>query len=146
VSVRPCYFIVYADGTFWRITKKKFYRILQPREGDTNPEFKSQRIKYAAINVDYDGRRPLSVHSADFGVITFDENGCLDETEQLRYEQLMMDTRPSATGLQPRAAKRLGLRAQQQIDREFGIAAVAGTARPTLRSCAHNKLVGGSIH
>jgi len=49
LSVRPCYFIVHDDGTFWRLAKKRFFRILQPRDGDTHPEFKAQRIKYAEI-------------------------------------------------------------------------------------------------
>jgi hypothetical protein len=147
VSVRACYFIVHDDGTFWRLAKKRFFRILQPRDGDTHPEFKAQRIKYAEINVDFDGRRPLAVQSAYFGHLKFDENGCLDEAEQERFEQLMIQTWPSPTGiLQPRVAHLHTARARQQIEREF-----SWQPEPALRdqlydAALHNRLVGGYRH
>lgn len=39
VKVRACYFVVESDGTFWRLPKKTFYRILQQSDAERRLEF-----------------------------------------------------------------------------------------------------------
>jgi hypothetical protein len=57
VVVRPCFSVVDDGGTFWRLKKRTFVRILLQHDDEVHPEFAGQRVKYAAINVGYDGRR-----------------------------------------------------------------------------------------
>lgn len=88
MPVRTCFFIVENDGTFWRMPKKTFYRILQPRDGEAYPEFAGQRVRYAQIVVVHDGTRPASVARASFHSLKFDGAGCLDDDDVLKQQQL----------------------------------------------------------
>jgi hypothetical protein len=88
VRVRSCYFVIENDGTFWRLPKRALYRILQQRDDATHPEFAGQRVRYAQLDVCYEGDDAYSVGRATFHTLKFDAAGRLDEDDVLSQQQL----------------------------------------------------------
>jgi hypothetical protein len=147
VTVRACYFIVDDDGTFWRLKKQTFYRILQQREDEVHPEFRGRRIRYAEIRVDYDGRRPVAVQGATFRNLTFDASGRLDESEVQSYEQLFIQKMPNVEELdKPHLTDARAARIDDEIERQFGWQPTRSLRDQLYAAALRGTLVGGTIH
>jgi len=146
MAVRPCYYLVLDNNTFLRLRKETFYRIMLQHEDEVHPEFKGQRVRYAAIYIQYDGRRPLAVKRASFGYIPFDQNGRLDEHEWQKEQGLFVQYFPDLKNLEkPQVEEARIARVDQEMEREF-----AWEPAPTLRqqlydAALHNKLSGGYL-
>jgi hypothetical protein len=147
VAVRPCFFVVEDGGTFWRLKKRTFERILLQHDDEVHPEFAGQRVKYATIYVDYDGRRPVFVRSASFGHIKFDKTGRLDAKEDERYQQLFIQKFPDLDELlKPHLTAARVARVDEQIEREFGWQPTPELRDQLYEAALHNRLVGGPRH
>jgi hypothetical protein len=146
MAVRPCYYLVLDNNTFLRLRKDTFYRIMLQHEDEAHPEFKGQRVRYAAIYIQYEGRRPLTVKRASFGYISFDENGRFDDAEWQKEQELFVQYFPDPENRdKPGVEEARIAHLDAQIERELG-----WEPSPTLRhqlydAALHNKLSGGYL-
>lgn len=112
-----------------------------------HPEFKGQRVRYAEIYVDFDGRRPIAVQRAVFRHLAFDESGRLDEHEWQKYDQLFAQTWPRIEELEePHITNARAERAHDEIDRQFGWQPTPALRDQLYDAALHNRLVGGYRH
>ncbi|MDT4898055.1 MAG: hypothetical protein QOH25_3132 [Acidobacteriota bacterium] len=80
------------DDGIHRISVSKFNRFyLQNDENESFPEFAGQRVRYALVFVKLEGRSPIGVKYVDYGVITFNNEGKLDEEVYRRGRHLAVD-------------------------------------------------------
>lgn len=146
MPVRPCYYLVPENNTFQRLRKETFYRIMLQHEDEVHPEFKGQRVKYAAIYVQYEGRRPLAVRRATFGLITFDENGRFDDAQWEKGAQLVVDAfaLPNEVA-KPHLTDARVAQVNAEYEREFGWEPSPTLRRQLYDAALHNKLHGGYL-
>lgn len=90
MKVRSSYYVVESDGTFWRLPKKTFARIVEPRHNEAHLEFAGQRVRYAQIDVAYEGNAPIAVARATFHSLKFDATGHLDDEDIFKQQELML--------------------------------------------------------
>lgn len=146
VPVRPSYYLVLDDNTFRRLRKNTFYRIMLQHEDEVHPEFKGQRVKYAAIYIQYDGHRPIAVRRATFGVITFDENGRFDDTQWQRQAQLVVEGFPHSDEVnQPHLTDARVARANEEYGHEYGWEPTPSLRKQLYDAALHNKLTGAYL-
>lgn len=145
MAVRPCYFIVEEDGTFTRIAKRTFYRILQQHDDEVHPEYKGRRVKYAQIDVIYEGRRPVEVHRGYYGHVLFDQEGRFDTTEFDQAAQIIVREWDIPKVDEPEVVH-FDHSAADEIERRFGWQPKTALREQLYEAALHNKLVGGYRH
>ena len=146
MPLRPCYFIVHDDGSFYRINKRTFYRILEQRDDELHPEFAGQRVKYAEISVSLDGyKRPLAVHRTSFGVLAFDQGGKIDDEQIMKIQAAVVEAFPRIGEFEhPELTDARAARANEEVDREFGWEPSPFLVKQLCDAALTNKLVGGT--
>lgn len=147
MAVRTFFYIVSDDGTFSRLPKKTFYRILRYGDEESSPAFKGQRIKYAEIHVEYDGHRPVAVRRAVYRHLKFDEHGRLDQAESDRFDELFVQLWPQLDELERREltdARAAEIKAQ--IEREFGWQPAPALREQLFDAALRNRPRGGYRH
>lgn len=144
MTTRPCYFIVDEHGTFWRLARRTFERIMLRHDDELHPEFKGKRVKYAELHVEYRGRRPIAVRRAFFRYLTFDETGRADQKQIAAYEQLLVEKFPLIEELEhPEVTARRAARADQKIERDFGWKPKHTLVDQLYEAVLNHQLVGG---
>lgn len=121
MPVRSYFFIVENDGTFWRLSKKTFYRLLQPRGEEAHAEFAGQRIRYAQIHVIYDGTQAVSVARATFHSLKFDDAGRLDDDDVFKQQQLAVQLLDDPEDVSDASTREARIeRVNEEFDLRFG--------------------------
>lgn len=140
----PCrgiYFIVSDDGTFSRIAKKTFFRILEQHKDEVHLEFKKQRVKWAQIDVELEDNRPVSVVRESYGFLDFDEDGRFDSAAYDKYNDMLVGhwdhTKPDIEFTEEE---------QLWIDTEFTWKPSPALRVQLHRAALQNKRFGGHLH
>lgn len=144
MAVRACYYIVDEDGTFYRLKKKTFYRIIEQKDDELHPEFAGRRIKYAEIFINYTGRRPIAVHHANFSYLPFDREGGFDSTETEEYTAALVRSwgAPGAGG--PSRFREFDPETKARFEGMFKWEPTDDLREQIYAAALSNKLVGGN--
>jgi len=88
-------FLIDNDGVIYRMSNKRFARMLRHPEDEPLPDFASQRIRCADLVIELIDRVPTSVCRETFAVFEFDHQGCLDigrfEKQQVALVDAMLE-------------------------------------------------------
>lgn len=147
MPVRSYYFIVENDGTFWRLSKKTFYRILQPRGDEVHAEFAGQRVRYAQIQVLHDGTHPTYVARATFHSLKFDETGRLDDDDVLKQQQLAVQLLNDPDDMNEPGRREARIKSvNDEFDLRFGWTPTAELRDQLFAAALANKRSGGAVN
>lgn len=92
MSIGTRLFFLDNEDRIHRISVSKFNRFyLQNDENETFPDFAGQRVRYALVFVALEDRQPVGVKYVDYGVITFNGEGKLDNEVYTRSLHLAAD-------------------------------------------------------
>jgi hypothetical protein len=143
--VRSCYYIVESDGTFWRMPKKTFARIIEPRHAEPHPEFAGQRVRYAQIDVAYDGNDAIRVARATFHTFKFDDAGQLDEEDVFKQQELALQQLSTSDDHQhPARAEGRREKANDEFDLRFAWTPTDELRHRLFDAALANKRSGGA--
>jgi hypothetical protein len=145
VKLRSCYYVIESDGTFWLLPKKTFARILEPLHSERHAEFAGQRVRYAQIDVAYEGNDPVRIARASFHSLKFDEAGQLDDEDVFKQQELMLQRLAEpADYYEAGGASARAERADQELDLRFGWAPTAELRERLFAAALGRKRSGGA--
>jgi hypothetical protein len=84
-------FLIDNDGVIYRMSNKRFARMLRHPEDELLPDFASQRIRCADLVIELIDRVPTSVCRETFAVFEFDQRGCIDRGRFEKQQVALVD-------------------------------------------------------
>jgi hypothetical protein len=84
-------FFITNDGVVYRISNKRFDRMMRHPEDESFPDFVNQRIRCADLVIDLIDRVPSSVCRETFAILEFDHQGRLDTSRFERQQVALID-------------------------------------------------------
>ncbi len=88
-------FLISNDGVIYRISNKRFDRMMRHPEDEPLGKFANQRIRCADLVIELIDRVPSSVCRETFAILEFDRLGCLDtgrfEKQQVALVDAMLE-------------------------------------------------------
>ena len=145
MKVRSCYYVVESDGTFWRMPKKTFARIIEPRHNEQHVEFAGQRVRYAQIDVAYEGNDPIAVARATFHSMKFDDTGHLDEEDVFKQQEVMLKRLGQTDDYyHPGRREARAAQADEEFDLRFGWTPTEELRQRLFAAALANKRSGGA--
>jgi hypothetical protein len=84
-------FLIANDGVIYRMSNKRFDRMMRHPEGELFPNFANQRIRCADLVIDLIDRVASSVCRETFAILEFDHLGRLDTGRFERQQVALID-------------------------------------------------------
>lgn len=84
-------FLITNDGVIYRISNKRFDRMMRHPEDELFPDFANQRIRCADLVIDLIDRIPSSVCRETFAILEFDHLGRLETGRFERQQVALLD-------------------------------------------------------
>ena len=84
-------FLIDNDGVIYRMSNKRFARMLRHPEDEPLPDFANQRIRCADLVIELIDRVPTSVCRETFAVFEFDHQGRLDRGRFEKQQVALVD-------------------------------------------------------
>jgi len=84
-------FLIDKDGVIYRMSNKRFERMVRNPENELIPDFANQRIRCADLVIELVDRQPAEVCRETFAILEFDHRGCLDTGKFEKQQVALVD-------------------------------------------------------
>lgn len=84
-------FLIDKDDVIYRMSNKRFERMVRNPEYELIPDFANQRIRCADLVIELVDREPAEVCRETFAILEFDHRGCLDTGKFEKQQVALVD-------------------------------------------------------
>lgn len=92
-------FIVGSDGSVRRLPVARYDALIRREPEGALPEYAGKRVRAAILFVEIEGRRPVGLTRAEFGIWRLDKHGFLDEAHERRLRRAAVQDIALGVGL-----------------------------------------------
>lgn len=94
-------YLIATDDTIYRMANTAFDRMLKDPTSCQLPEFAGQRVRTTEVVVALAGREPAAIVRTSFGVLVFDDAGCVDINRYRKQQFARAETALAAAFADP---------------------------------------------